>query len=286
MICLTDCPPNLRGDLSKWLCEINAGVYVGNVSGRVRDELWSRVCDHLKYGRASMVYSANGDQKMAFRVHNANWLPVDFDGITLMKRPLPGAAPAQEGLKAGFSKAAKGQMARRRAVGGSHADRIVLIDVETTGLDPRQDQIIEYGAVRAENFQPVETFCRLVRIEGKLPAGIVSLTGITDSMLQESGVPPEQALREFLSFIGQERLAGYHIGFDMDFIQAACSVYHEPVPSNRCMDLLGLAKRRVYGVPNYKLETLLRHFSLSDQPVHRAEADCVLELQLYEKLKE
>ena len=36
---MTNCPPSLRGDLSKWLCEINTGVYVGNVSGRVRDAM-------------------------------------------------------------------------------------------------------------------------------------------------------------------------------------------------------------------------------------------------------
>ena len=56
-----------------------------------------------------MVYSANGEQKMMFRVHNSNWTPVDFDGITLMKRPLPGAASPQDGLKPGFSNAAKGR---------------------------------------------------------------------------------------------------------------------------------------------------------------------------------
>ena len=40
VITLTDCPPKVRGDLSKWLLEISTGVYVGNLSARVRDELW------------------------------------------------------------------------------------------------------------------------------------------------------------------------------------------------------------------------------------------------------
>ena len=47
---MTNCPPRLRGDLSKWLCEINTGVYVGNVSSRVRDAVWDRVCQNLKNG--------------------------------------------------------------------------------------------------------------------------------------------------------------------------------------------------------------------------------------------
>ena len=57
---MTDCPPRLRGDLSKWLCEINTGVYVGQLSSRVRDALWDRVCKNLQTGRATMVYTTNG----------------------------------------------------------------------------------------------------------------------------------------------------------------------------------------------------------------------------------
>ena len=92
VITLSDCPPKVRGDLSKWLCEINTGVYVGNLSARVRQELWMRVCDNLKNGRATMVYSTQGEQQLNFEVHNSLWEPVDLDGIKLMRRPLPGKA--------------------------------------------------------------------------------------------------------------------------------------------------------------------------------------------------
>ncbi len=46
VITLSDCPPKVRGDLSKWLIEINTGVYVGQVSARVREELWKRICEN------------------------------------------------------------------------------------------------------------------------------------------------------------------------------------------------------------------------------------------------
>ena len=110
---MTDCPPKLRGDLSKWLCELDTGVYVGHVSSRVRDALWERICQNLKKGRATMVFSTNNEQKMDFRVHNTNWTPVDFDGICLMRRPLPQSGESGLTLKPGFSKAAKYQMSRR-----------------------------------------------------------------------------------------------------------------------------------------------------------------------------
>ena len=70
---MTNCPPRLRGDLSKWLCEINTGVYVGNVSSRVRDAVWDRVCQNLKNGQATLVYTAAGEQRMEFRTHNTSW---------------------------------------------------------------------------------------------------------------------------------------------------------------------------------------------------------------------
>ena len=87
VITLTDCPPKVRGDLSKWLLEISTGVYVGNLSARVRDELWGRICEHVKDGRATMVYSSNGEQKLDFAIHNTSWLPVDYDGIKLVRKP-------------------------------------------------------------------------------------------------------------------------------------------------------------------------------------------------------
>ena len=48
IIVVTSCPPKLRGDLSKWFFEINCGVYVGNVSARVRAEIWDRICINLE----------------------------------------------------------------------------------------------------------------------------------------------------------------------------------------------------------------------------------------------
>ena len=62
VITLEKCPLALRGDLTKWLQEISLGVYVGQVSARVRDKLWQRVCEESKNGRATMVYSARNEQ--------------------------------------------------------------------------------------------------------------------------------------------------------------------------------------------------------------------------------
>ncbi len=65
VIALSCCPNKLRGDLTKWLMEIDTGVYVGQVSARVRDGLWNRVCENAGRGKAVMVYSDPG-----FRRHH------------------------------------------------------------------------------------------------------------------------------------------------------------------------------------------------------------------------
>ena len=89
VLVLTNCPPKLRGDMTKWFVEINTGVYVGNISKRIREELWKRICDNIKNGQATMVFHSNNEQQMDFYVHNTTWEPVDFDGIKLMRRPSP-----------------------------------------------------------------------------------------------------------------------------------------------------------------------------------------------------
>ena len=91
MVVLTviDCPVGLRGDLTKWLLEISTGVFVGRVSARVRDNLWERVKEFSKDGRATMVYSTYNEQRFDFRLHNSQWEPIDFDGLKLILRPSP-----------------------------------------------------------------------------------------------------------------------------------------------------------------------------------------------------
>lgn len=130
VVVLTACPPALRGQLTRWLLEIAPGVYVGHVSARVRDRLWTRIVDLVGRGRALMVHSAQGEQRLAFRVHGHDWSPVDFDGIELMLRPLPaqrdGAGePVSGGPPKNWSSAA-----RRRRYGAQSQRRVLEGDSE------------------------------------------------------------------------------------------------------------------------------------------------------------
>ncbi|GGL20478.1 hypothetical protein GCM10012284_63840 [Mangrovihabitans endophyticus] len=87
VIILTACPQGLRGHLTQWLLEIAAGVYVGHINPRMRLRLWARVNELAGPGRALLVYQRPGEQRLSFEVHDHTWEPVDYDGLTLIRRP-------------------------------------------------------------------------------------------------------------------------------------------------------------------------------------------------------
>lgn len=113
VIVLTSCPPGLRGHLTQWLLEIAAGVYVGNINPRIRRRLWNRVIELAGPGRALLVYQRPGEQRLTFETHDHDWHPVDFDGITLIRRPSQQTInnPA---IPQGWSKASKRRRFGRR----------------------------------------------------------------------------------------------------------------------------------------------------------------------------
>lgn len=86
VVVLSVCPDKLRGELTRWLLEISAGVYVGHVPARVRDLLWLRITEDVSRGRALMVHTTRNEQRLTFRVHNHAWEPVDHEGLVLMRR--------------------------------------------------------------------------------------------------------------------------------------------------------------------------------------------------------
>lgn len=117
VIVVAACPVGLRGHLTRWLLEISAGVFVGRVSARVRDLLWLRTVDMVKTGRAIMVYSANNEQGLDFKVHRHEWVPTDIEGITLMLRPNPigeSSADASSDRVQGWSSASRRRKFRNR----------------------------------------------------------------------------------------------------------------------------------------------------------------------------
>jgi CRISPR-associated protein Cas2 len=295
VLTLTDCPPSLRGELTRWLLEINTGVYVGRVSARVRDQIWQRVQEYASHGRATMVFSSGkGEQRLDFRTHNSDWEPIDFDGLKLMLRPSTTRVSDRNSkinveLRDGFSKAAKMRTAKRMSKKNNSPhlwEDYVVIDLETTGLSPQRDEVMEIGAVKVQKGKVEATFQALVKINGKIPPSVSQLTGLTDEMLQTKGRLLQEVLTDFLSFVGELPVVAHNGDFDYAFLRTACANHGLPLFSNRRTDTLTLAKRWIEQIPDYKLETLVEHLSIPVNRLHRSLEDCFATMQLYEKLNE
>ncbi|MGI5506326.1 type I-E CRISPR-associated endoribonuclease Cas2e [Lentzea sp. CA-135723] len=117
VIVVAACLVGLRGHLTRWLLEIWPGVFVGKVTARVRALMWIRVVEMVSTGRAIMVHAADNEQGLAFQVHDRNWEPVDFEGLSLMLRPASDAAPDSEPTeprRQGWSNAGKRRRYGRR----------------------------------------------------------------------------------------------------------------------------------------------------------------------------
>lgn len=116
VLVVTAVPAGLRGELTRWLMEIDSGVFVGNPSRRVRESLWDRTRESIRDGRALLVYRANNEQQLRVETHRHHWEPVDLDGLVLMRRPLPtDSRPVEGQRRTGWSNARSSQRALRPA---------------------------------------------------------------------------------------------------------------------------------------------------------------------------
>jgi len=95
VLIVTAVKPGLRGELTRWMLEPQAGVFVGNLPARVRDQLWRKVERDVKEGSAVMLHSARTEQGFAVSVHgDRKRLPVDFEGLTLIRTKLDRKEPS------------------------------------------------------------------------------------------------------------------------------------------------------------------------------------------------
>jgi len=171
---------------------------------------------------------------------------------------------------------------RKRAVDLSHLpERFVVFDLETTGLNAFEHEIIEFGAIRV-NRDSInhETFQTLVKPSKKVPRKITQITGITQAMLDAEGEPLDQAFSEFIAFVGDLPLVSFNSEFDMAFLErAAASRGHKF--RNRVACALKMARRAWPGRRSYRLADLARDGNLESNDAHRALADCKRALIVY-----
>ncbi len=157
----------------------------------------------------------------------------------------------------------------------------ISIDLETTGLDPEQDAIVEIGAVRFKGSQVYDTFSSLVNPGRPIPLKIQQLTGITPADLK--GAPPIAAvLPELRRFVGDNPLIGHNVAFDLGFLQRQGIFQQQP-----SLDTFELASILLPYAGRYSLTALLAYLQVSLPPegqAHRALNDAQATYFLFEAL--
>ncbi|RIK32832.1 MAG: type I-E CRISPR-associated endoribonuclease Cas2 [Chloroflexi bacterium] len=89
VIILESVPTSLRGELTRWLIEPHPGVFVGHLSGTVRDRLWDKCCQKVKEGGVLQLWSTNNEQRFTLRTFGIiRREVVDFEGLQLIRLPI------------------------------------------------------------------------------------------------------------------------------------------------------------------------------------------------------
>jgi DNA polymerase III epsilon subunit family exonuclease len=147
--------------------------------------------------------------------------------------------------------------------------RIVALDLETTGLSVQRDRIVECAAVRWHHGVIEGEFAALVHPGRHIPEAATRVHGITDDMVADS---PDlvDVLPAFLEFCQADVLVAHNAKFDLGFLDAACGRAGLPRLDVKVVDSCTLARERLPGCPNYRLETLKSVLRLGQGQAHRA----------------
>jgi polyribonucleotide nucleotidyltransferase len=146
---------------------------------------------------------------------------------------------------------------------------LVVIDVETTGFDPKMTDLVEIAAVKVKGTKIVGRWSTLVN-PGRPIVGN-QMHGIKDADVK--GAPtPKDAVDQLLAFVGEAKVVGHNVGFDLGFIEAAKGDGFRFAPGSY-LDTLVIAREGYPGSESYKLADLAKFFGIELSQGHRALPD-------------
>lgn len=165
--------------------------------------------------------------------------------------------------------------------------REVVLDTETTGLDPETgDRIVEIGAVELWNHLPTgKTFHKYLNPERNMPEEAQAVHGLTEDFLKDKPLF-SQIVDDFLAFIKNSKLVIHNASFDMKFLNAELVLAdRSKLPGEIAIDTLGIARKKFPGSPA-SLDALCRRFNIdnSARTLHGALLDSEILAEVYLEL--
>ncbi len=151
----------------------------------------------------------------------------------------------------------------------------VSLDLETTGLDPHSDEIIEIGAVKFQGREVVDTFHTLVKPYRLLPYRIQVLTGIAPEEV-DAAPPLAVVVGDLIAFIGDHPIVGQSVSFDLSFLAEKGASISNPV-----YDTFELATILLPTLSEYSLAAVAARLGISSPIQHRALADATVAMEVF-----
>jgi DNA polymerase III epsilon subunit family exonuclease len=163
-------------------------------------------------------------------------------------------------------------------------DNLIVLDLETTGLDPANDKIIEIGAIRFVNGEEESSFEEMINPEMPIPDFITKLTGISDNDVKDAPTINKK-LSKLLDFIGNSFILGHQVNFDAAFIEYLLRINEKDFTNwenenqrfkylkNKRLDTLFLSRIFLPFLPRMNLGTVANHFNINLENAHRAVDD-------------
>ena len=159
-------------------------------------------------------------------------------------------------------------------------DNYCVLDLETTGLSPNYDSIIEIGIIKVKENKIVDKYNSLINPGFLINEYITSITGITNEMLKGKAKIIDLK-KEVLNFIGNDVLVGHNISFDVSFLQKG---FNEEL-KNEYIDTLQFCRKLFKELSHHRLTDMSNYLEISRNE-HRSMSDCLCTKELYDCIKE
>lgn len=159
----------------------------------------------------------------------------------------------------------------------------ICFDLETTGLSPEKDEIIEIGAVKVIEGKVVDRFMRFVKPDTAISPMVTSLTGISNAMVADAG-PTDRIIYDFLQFCEDYPVLGHNLMFDYRFTCRYAQKYYMDFKKEG-LDTLKIARKVLPELPSRSLESLCEYYGIVNTSAHRAYHDALATARLYQTMK-
>ena len=150
----------------------------------------------------------------------------------------------------------------------------ISLDLETTGLNIHEDEIIEISAIHFRDGEIFDEFTTLIKPSVGIPKKITEITGITDSLVLDSP-SIESIFDEFLKFIDNHIIVAHNIDFDIGFIKEYATKNEKIVNIKSLCDTLLLSRSFLFFLDKFNLEYLSSEFGFNHDNAHRARIDAL-----------